>query len=70
MVLRDRLLTPPNFTILISDIRGIKSYQMRQDSLDELKVFIVPDADYTEEVGRYVTGPIATNGGGWRADTS
>lgn len=59
VVLRDRLLTPPNFTILMSDIRGIKSYQIRQDSLDELKIYIVPDSDYTEEVGRYVTGSIA-----------
>ena len=63
VVLRDRLLTPPNFTILMSDIRGIRSYQIRQDSLDELKVLIVPDTDYTEEVGRYVTGSIAKMAG-------
>lgn len=63
VVLRDRLLTPPNFTILMSDIRGIRSYQIRQDSLDELKVYIVPDTDYTEEVGRYVVGSIAKMAG-------
>ncbi|MBI3546809.1 MAG: phenylacetate--CoA ligase family protein [Gammaproteobacteria bacterium] len=58
VVLRDRLLTPPNFTILMSDIRGIKSYQIRQDSMDELNVYIVADSDYTEEVGQYVLSSI------------
>lgn len=58
VVLRDRLLTPPNFTILMSDIRGIKSYQIRQDSLDELKVYIVPDTDFTEAVAQYVSDSI------------
>lgn len=63
VVLRDRLLTPPNFTILMSDIRGISAYQIRQDTLDELKVYIVPDTDYSEEVGRYVTSSIAKMAG-------
>ena len=63
VVLRDRLLTPPNFTILMSDIRGIRSYQIRQDSLDELKVYVVPDTDYTDEVARYVVGAIAQMAG-------
>lgn len=58
VVLRDRVLTPPNFTVLMSDFRGIKSYQIRQDSLDELKVYIVPDIDYTEQVGQYVLNSI------------
>jgi phenylacetate-CoA ligase len=58
VVLRDRVLTPPNFTIIFSDKRGIKAYQIRQDSMDRLDVLVVPDTDYTEEVERYVTGSI------------
>jgi len=58
VVLRDRILTPPNFTILFSDFRGLKAYQVRQDSLDRLDVLVVPDVDYSEEVERYVLGAI------------
>jgi phenylacetate-CoA ligase len=54
LVLPDRLLTTPNITVLMSDMRGIKSYQIRQDSPDELKLYIVPDGHYTEAVGRHV----------------
>lgn len=54
IVLRDRILTPPNFTTLFSDMRGIKAYQIRQDSLDELKVCLVPEANYTEDVTHYI----------------
>ncbi len=54
LVLPGRLLTTPNISVLMSDMRGIKSYQIRQDSLDELKLFIVPDSYYTEAVGRHV----------------
>jgi phenylacetate-CoA ligase len=53
VVLRDRILTPPNFTIIFSDMRGIKAYQVRQDSMDRLDVVVVPDHDYTDELGRY-----------------
>jgi len=58
VVLRDRVLTPPNFTILFSDIRGIKAYQVRQQAIDRIDVYVVPDHDYTEEVSRYVLGAI------------
>jgi len=58
VVLRDRLLTPPNFTILLSDFRGIQSYQIRQDAIDQLDVFIVPDAEYRDEVETYVRSAI------------
>lgn len=54
VVLQDRVLTPPNFTILLSDLRGIKSYQIRQDAMDQLDVYIVPDHDYSDEVTAYV----------------
>ena len=58
VVLRDRVLTPPNFTILFSDVRGIKAYQVRQDAVDRLDVYVVPDHDYTDEVTAYVRGAI------------
>jgi hypothetical protein len=58
VVLRDRVLTPPNFTILFSDLRGIKAYQVRQDAIDQLDVFVVPDHDYTDAVAAYVRGAI------------
>jgi phenylacetate-CoA ligase len=58
VVLRDRVLTSPNFTILMSDVRGLKAYQVRQDALDQLDVYLVPDHDYTEECGAYVRSSI------------
>lgn len=54
LVLPDRLLTTPNIAVLMSDMRGIKSYQIRQDTLEEIKLFIVPDALYTETVGQHI----------------
>lgn len=58
VILRDRVLTPPNFTILFSDIRGIKAYQVRQDAIDRLDVLVVPDHDYRDEITAYVRGAI------------
>lgn len=54
VILRDRLLTPPSFNNIMSDVSGIKSYQIQQDSMDDLKVYLVPDTDYTDQVGDYV----------------
>lgn len=59
IVLRDRVLSPPNFATLFSDLRGIKAYQIRQDSRDEIKVLLVPDRDYDSSFASYVTGAIA-----------
>ena len=58
VVLRDRILTPPNFTIIFSDMRGIKAYQVRQNSMDRLDVVIVPDHDYTDALGTYAVDSI------------
>jgi phenylacetate-CoA ligase len=58
IVLRDRILTPPNFATLFSDMRGIRAYQIRQESTDQLDVLIVPDHDYTDGFARYVRGAI------------
>jgi phenylacetate-CoA ligase len=59
IVLRDRILTPPNFATLFSDMQGIKAYQIRQESMDRLDVLIVPDHNYTDDFARYVGGAIA-----------
>jgi phenylacetate-CoA ligase len=58
IVLPDRILTPPNITVLMSDMRGVKSYQLRQDKLDELRLLVVPDDTYNESVGQYVVGAL------------
>jgi len=58
IVLRDRVLTAPNFATLFSDMPGIKAYQIRQEQLDELKVVVVPDVNYTQEFADYVMGAI------------
>lgn len=64
VVLKDRILTPPNFTIIFSDMRGVASYQIRQDSIDELQLLIVPDVDYVPAQGEYILGSIRTMVGG------
>lgn len=64
VVLRDRVLTPPNFTILFSDVRGLKAYQVRQDAIDRLDVHLVPDVDYDPRVAAYVRSAIETMVGG------
>ena len=57
-MLKDRVLTAPNFATLFSDMPGIKAYQIRQEQLDELKVVVVPDVNYTQEFADYVMGAI------------
>jgi phenylacetate-CoA ligase len=54
VVLRDRVLTPPNFTLLFSDLQGIEAYQVRQDSLDRLDLYVVPGPGYGPKVTQYV----------------
>lgn len=58
IVLKDRVLTPPNFATLFSDIRGIKAYQIRQDKIDEIEVVMVPDDNYSSDFEKYVRGAI------------
>lgn len=58
IVLRDRVLTPPNFTILFSDIPGIDAYQIRQDTLDRIDLYVVPGADYSPAVENYVRSSV------------
>jgi phenylacetate-CoA ligase len=64
VVLRDRVLTPPNFTILFSDLRGVQAYQVRQDVIDRIDVYLVPGEGYGETVSAYVRGAIEQMVGG------
>ena len=64
VVLRDRVLTPPNFTILFSDVRGIRGYQIRQDAIDRIDVYLVPDEGYGAEQAGYIRGAIEQMVGG------
>jgi phenylacetate-CoA ligase len=64
IVLRDRILTPPNFATLMSDFPGIQAYQVRQDAIDELKVLIVPGQGYRDTVTDYIRGAVEQMVGG------
>ena len=54
VVLRDRVLTPPNFTILMSDIRGLDAFQIRQPTVDRVDAYLVPGPGYQHDVADYV----------------
>jgi phenylacetate-CoA ligase len=54
IVLPDRMLTPPNITVLMSDMRGVTSYQLRQEKANELRLLVVPDATFSESVASYI----------------
>lgn len=60
IVLKDRILTPPNLTIVLSDLRGIKAYQVRQESIDTLEVLVVPDTDFSPAFSEYVLNAMRT----------
>ena len=64
IVLRDRILTPPNFATLFSDLSGIQAYQIRQPAIDRIDIYIVPASDYRDETGRYVRDATAGMAGG------
>lgn len=54
IILSDRVLSPPNFTILLSDKRGIKAFQIKQDVIDEITVYLKITEEYSEDVFNYV----------------
>jgi len=56
VVLRDRVLTAPNFATLFSDLRGIEAYQIRQEVVDRVDVYVVPGAEYSPKVRQYLDG--------------
>ncbi|MEW6704326.1 MAG: hypothetical protein AB1430_05700 [Pseudomonadota bacterium] len=67
VVLRDRVLTAPNFATLFSDLRGVDAYQIRQDTLDRVDVYIVPGAQYSPQVRQYLQGAMQQLVGGAQA---
>ena len=54
IILSDRVLTPPNFATLFSDFPGIRAYQIRQDQIDRIDVYVVPGEAYESKFGDYV----------------
>jgi len=54
VVLPDRILTPPNFTILLSDYEGIEEYQIIQKSKTELILNIVKNSGFKAEYEEYI----------------
>jgi len=54
IILKDRLLTAPNFTLIFSDKQGVQAYQVRQYKIDEIEVIMVPDEHYNDEFENYV----------------
>jgi phenylacetate-CoA ligase len=54
VVAGDRILTAPNFTLIFSDLEGVDAYQIRQDRLDGIDVFIVPGEKFSDAVMSYI----------------
>lgn len=59
IVLPDRILTPPNFTILLSDYEGIEEYQIIQKSKTKLVLSIVRNDAYKNEYEKYIRDSLA-----------
>jgi len=54
IVLTDRVLTPPNFTILLSDYEGIEQYQLIQKTKNALILNIIRNNEYKENNEGYI----------------
>ena len=54
IILSDRVLTPPNFTILFSDKQGIKTFQIRQNEIDKIDVLLEVTENFDDAVKDYV----------------
>jgi phenylacetate-CoA ligase len=59
VILKDRILTPPNFTILMSDFQGVDSYQIIQEEVDYLVVKIVSNDRMNNDVKNYIKASLA-----------
>jgi phenylacetate-CoA ligase len=60
VVLRDRVLTAPNFCTLFSTVKGIDAFQVRQDAVDKLRILIEPGTAYTPAVESFLRASLAT----------
>jgi phenylacetate-CoA ligase len=54
VALPDRILTPPNFTILLSDYKGIEEYQIVQKTKTDVVLKIVKNGDFKPEFEAYI----------------
>jgi phenylacetate-CoA ligase len=54
LVLKDRTLTPPNFTILMSDLKGIEAYQIYQKSIDKISIYLVINEQFNSGTAQYI----------------
>ena len=59
LVLKDRILTSPNFTLLFTDYEGIDAYQFVQKKIDEVEVKIVRNSKFTAEVEAYLKNSLS-----------
>lgn len=62
--LSDRILTPPNFTIVMSDFEGISAYQIRQPNIDQLDVLLVVNEKFNQAFFQYIKEAITEMVGG------
>lgn len=69
IILKNRILTPPNFTILMSDLEGIDSFQILQKTIDKLVVNIIVNQKYNLKVEEYLNNSLKElTGGGVEID--
>jgi len=54
IVAGDRILTAVNFSLTFSDLEGVAAYQIRQDHVDRIEVYIVPSAKFSNSVMQYI----------------
>lgn len=63
VVLRDRILTPPNFASIFSDMDEVLAYQIVQKTIDEIQVLVEPGEGFSSEdqalIGRSVRKIVA-----------
>lgn len=64
LVLKDRIIIAPTIVTILSDMRGIKAYQLRQDKIDEIELILVPDDNYSSDYEKYIRGAIEEMLGG------
>jgi phenylacetate-CoA ligase len=54
VVLRDRILTAPGFCHLFTAVDGVRSFQVRQDASDRIRVLIDPGPEYDADVEAFL----------------
>jgi len=60
IILSDRVLTPPNFTILLSDKKGVKAFQIKQGKINSIEILLVTTGEFTKDVQIYIETALRT----------